>query len=1311
MSRLSLTRLIDFISIKHIIGLMLYRLDWEKITNDKDFQRLVNDVVSHEINKPGFMPSSPYIGADNGWDGRYKGDYLGINGLWSFQTKFTKKNLEEAFEELKPILKKELQKAKENKVDNLIFVTNADLRDGEEGGHGKRSAHIMELEKLNVNQVKNLYIWHRENLEMLINRWSWIRYNYFQISQYPKFIPSDDYFSKIEKDLSEKDFIKRDEEFKILSKLIDDKFHKAIVLHAPGGCGKSHFLKNFVQFYYKNNNKKQILFLRHSSGDFVQSLDNDLNDNREYVLIFDDAERYMDECSKAVGLIKAFSVEKIKIILSCRSSGKDLVISEFNKHEIDSSEYNTHRINDPSEKELELMLNSIAGRKIEKANQIIKTLNKNLYLITTTGRLIKKDKNANPNNIKDKLRVSLVNEVSAALKNKVSNDKIIKILRDIALIVPLSEKNENIIKVVSDDLGMKKDDILEIIKLLEKGEILRRIGNSLRFNPDMKGDIFLSTEIDGENGEELIKESLNKWMPLSDEKVIANIADATRHSDTDNTKKVVCDFIQSLIDKAEKIDKSEASKKLELVSRVVFICPEKIINLISVYLDKITQISRDSIGKVLHQLIYINGIEKDVLYLIKTIEQKKLKGTYSNYETKGLVRNLISPVETSLIHSIKSIDELLQWVKNEKCTTEEAILAAYGASEALAGSHEHVESYGIEMSIQRKILNYSGKQKKLINELRDKSLSIMEYLLFHKNKNIRLYAVDIIKSIGQEGNNRQPLFERIIKDELIALTLIKKFIKNEPDGYKIINKIEDYLIRIWAGTESYPQNIIKLSENILDSYKRSPEYTVFSYYTTEDIIIINFDDIKKDAPIKDRWRWLVDNHFNKFNFKQSNFDKIIVLISEKYKTKKEIIKYLKKLDEDIGQDCFIPYIPLIETWYKFNKKELLSLCENSNFEKEIPERFYKGFITIKCQDDPKYLEKYADNLISDSELIKNVDKVDILLSLVKDCFTVDQYLKYTIEIINKTSTQIKSTILHRSYFIFNEAFKEDRDKSIDVLIASLDGELNERVMDMFSFLFKHLSEWDIKLEKNSELSIKISKTLRDIKKINYYGNELLEIIYKNDLPGFLNFIDYRLIKYAENIEKENSAFDFDPVPNDIFSSLKELINTYEDFKSLMEKIFEWDNKGIIYHFDKEHLVNDTHNKSTKNEQYLIDYINDVLSLDNKDGVLKALSALDCLDFGPETQNLYLKVIIASQKFELSKKSTSTLWHKVFTGSYTSGIGEAPKLLVDKKTALISMKDDCSPGEIKTFIEELISSLSEEIQNDIDRGQELINPKT
>ena len=48
-------------------------LTWDKIDNDKTFQRLINHLFALECNSPGFIPSSPYIGADGAWDGYYEG--------------------------------------------------------------------------------------------------------------------------------------------------------------------------------------------------------------------------------------------------------------------------------------------------------------------------------------------------------------------------------------------------------------------------------------------------------------------------------------------------------------------------------------------------------------------------------------------------------------------------------------------------------------------------------------------------------------------------------------------------------------------------------------------------------------------------------------------------------------------------------------------------------------------------------------------------------------------------------------------------------------------------------------------------------------------------------------------------------------------------------------------------------------------------------------------------------------------------------------------------------------------------------------
>lgn len=128
----------------------MYKLEWSKISDEKTFQRLINHLFALECNSPGFIPSSPYIGADGGWDGYYNGLYPEEKkeGIYSIQSKWTTKNLKGAVKILKPQIKKELDKAQKNKVEYLKIATNAELK----------TEDVLELESLNGEKVKDLRI-------------------------------------------------------------------------------------------------------------------------------------------------------------------------------------------------------------------------------------------------------------------------------------------------------------------------------------------------------------------------------------------------------------------------------------------------------------------------------------------------------------------------------------------------------------------------------------------------------------------------------------------------------------------------------------------------------------------------------------------------------------------------------------------------------------------------------------------------------------------------------------------------------------------------------------------------------------------------------------------------------------------------------------------------------------------------------------------------------------------------------------------------------------------------------------------------
>ncbi len=165
-------------------------LDWSKIDNDKVFQRLVNHLFALECNSPGFKPSSPYIGADGGWDGRYDGYYPPERkkGKWSIESKWTKHSFNKAAKYLREQVKSAIRKANTNHVNHLRIATNAELR----------VEQVRNLEGLPKDRVKTLVVWHRQALEIRIERQPFLRYRFFGQPQFPKFVPSPLYFQEVE---------------------------------------------------------------------------------------------------------------------------------------------------------------------------------------------------------------------------------------------------------------------------------------------------------------------------------------------------------------------------------------------------------------------------------------------------------------------------------------------------------------------------------------------------------------------------------------------------------------------------------------------------------------------------------------------------------------------------------------------------------------------------------------------------------------------------------------------------------------------------------------------------------------------------------------------------------------------------------------------------------------------------------------------------------------------------------------------------------------------------------------------------------
>jgi len=1280
-------------------------LDWEKINNDRDFQRLVNDLFALEINNPAFLSSNPEIGADGGWDGRYEGMFMNLDGIWSFQAKWTKHNLDEAYKQLHQELKKELEKAKKNKVRYLLFATNADLRVGVDD-------HVGKLEKLNENKkfVERLFIWPRANLESRIIQYLLLRHNYFGDPQEPMFVPSH-VFAESESLLG-KVLIGREESLKNLSEFIKNDKSNVLIVHSGAGYGKTHFIIEAGKRCSSLKPAIQTWFCRPGIRDVNEAI-NELNHEKNILVFLDDAERYLDDTKKLIAHTKTFSPGKLKVILSCRSSGKEIVKNVVVSQRVEN--YRMSELPQLQEKELIEILTGAAGSKrIKHPERIVKELNGNLFLIVITGKLIKGGE-VDPRQIKKQIKGNLEHEAINALNGLLDDRNAKKLLRELSIIVPFSiDRHKNVIDKLSVVLELDTNVLSESLNKLINTKILRTVGSSIRFNPDMKGDIYLSVELDRENGKELINQIFENWLPVYPQQLTANLAAASRHRETDAANEAVKELIKKWINEISDASNSLKSKRLKLITSIAFLAPEETINLIYAYIDSsdtesIYGLNRDTYGPVIYQILHIPGFEETILKLILYIAQKDLQGTYDNYTPVSLIKQVTSPVEVNIGSAIRSLSELSKWTRKKDCTEIEARLASEGVRESLSGSHEYRESYGIQMTFSRRVLRYEGSFKKNVDRFRNTGMEVLKSLIFHSDDKVKKMGIEIVNDIGHEAASVSGDFwTKILSEKKQAIEWLEELI-GKTTSYKILSSIEDVLIRYWANNHIY-LDLSNRAADILRDFPRSTEYIIFRYFVAHDLIITDFSKIESNAPEDNRWPWLVHNHFRLRDFKQDDLDCVVKQLSEEYESGGEIIEYLNKLEKDISGIAQWQYIPLIETWSKFNEQSFIKIADNKSLLNKIPDRFQLGIYRVVSDKDKKYITEYAKEILADLDNLQR-QSVDNLLDLIfRHNLPVEKFIPWLSKILEKADGYLKHLILHRSYFIFKDRGQIEKNRVIDIIELSLSGRVDDHVLDMVDFLLHHAIHWNLPEDDLNKIRTRLLEIIKDIPSIDYHIDELMKFVIDGNLNKFIELVEYRLKKHRDCLSQEIGSR-FNPIPFDGFRSAEGLVKNYNDFSRLMDKVNSWRCEELLYPFDVDNLLKNLKGHDGKRGNYLQHYIDDKIKEGSVESIKIASNALLGVSFSNNTAELFLNFLLSAEKAGILEKAKDVFIHQVISGSYTSTVGEAPPVLVNKKEALVKIHDKCPPGIIKNHINSLIKSISTDIQRHLDEGEELASPKS
>ena len=680
-------------------------------------------------------------------------------------------------------------------MDHLIITTNAQLRD----------EHVAQLERLQGRKLKSLQIWHNEKLTLKLQSHRFLCHYYFGNAQFPAFVPAPIYFPIYEDMLLKVSLVGRKHEVREFTKLILAGNSSVMVLHAPGGYGKSHFLKTTAALLDKRR-KFQILFIRPSLRNLDDAFQDELVAGRSYLLVLDDAERFPVEMQRVIALAR--TKQNIKAVLACRTAGLSLITNELRTQRLRDHTISALKDLDLSELK-EILFIAASNKPIDKAEQIIHALNGIPYLVVQYGRRIGRSiANEELSNVYKFLGESVAEDTGKALDGMVDAPDQGELLLHLATVVPFP-KNSNSINLFGEILQKRADLLNRCLEKLVAARVLRLVGQSLRFYPDMAGDIYLANAVgdDPTIGQQLF----DKWFDHFPSQVLANLSSAASFETTNAINSLLSRVILGWIHLARSDTSWRRVEKLTHLQKIAHLAPHESLNLIYTYLEDLQSVNGenshpnlDDFGPVVEHLSLQPGLQIETLKLIKRLEEVELEGRFDTYRPSRLIRYLVSPLHRSTSMIMDVLNQLLAWIEIEPTSLIDAQLASEAAKEILAAAHEYTESFQDTFTFGERILNCTPG----VVGLRKIALNIFQALL--KNKEYRRVALEIADDIGSSrmnGTNERdiPLGAQIATDRRAVLTEISALDLNQLSCVER-SAIEDLLLKWWLmnkpGTEA-----------------------------------------------------------------------------------------------------------------------------------------------------------------------------------------------------------------------------------------------------------------------------------------------------------------------------------------------------------------------------------------------------------------------------------------------------------------------------------------------------------------------------
>ena len=971
---------------------------------------------------------------------------------------------------------------------------------------------------------------------------------------------------------------------------------KILEVYAVGGSGKSHLLRYFSHIeteYIPLIFTKQI-----NIEEDLKKLDSDKN----YLFIFDDIDRYLEQHILLNLLAYAIGRENIKLLLSYRTPSKSAIETIYRKY----SNIKRQELEITWEhKEIILLINTLLPTlQEEKTVKLAYTFNNNPYLITQAIR----------GDIKSTQEFSkkIIDDTKSALNEfKLNDKKINDLLFNLSLLSPISKNN-----ISKEYKGI-------INKLVDR-KILRELASKYRFNPDIVGDLYLANYIDeNKNGfEELIIHNLKEFSDT----VFTNLSYALAYNKSDSLQ----NFIKNIINKWIE-NKEYRNDYLALINKVVYYAPMESF----IYLDETTKnlkvsnelseedkkdigktllivkdnmdcIKLENIEPIISKLVYALknnipceelNIQHIIKYLISNSVTSLPKPYYDNQTLDSIFQKIVSPLNTRNTTIITDTLSIMQkWLYETLINDKKIYLLTNSIQKLLNGTFE--TNYYDVGAFHFKHTSLNLQNKKVL-EILEYAKNILLRMLKSENIQIIYQALETIPMIGNgflyhpSDKENEELYNDIKKEALLNCIDILKC-KQE---IKIVTKIEDVAMYCLNFSPFKDEALL-----VLKGIHRTNEYMFYQIVKNTDLLIFDYDkfyrDCKKENDINN---WIHEKKKKKIGEERPTTDEwdIIDSISDNYADKEEYLSLLNNLDISSWNSNNL-LMRIFRKWIKNDNKVFIDIAidhleelkdekiRNILYEASLAE----GITTINIENITKTTKEDNIKIYINAEFKNfNQNSFNILQKIIDVSQNKDaNYKRWIISLISGDM-----------YFKIreNKDFYNDFEPFI---IQFLDWQL-ENNLSVESYITHHIL-YDVMLPLD-KISSKVKSRLKQIvHNENIPIDEFeLEPIYKILDYGLNEVIDILYSKLTSKDENQKPKhvfthyFDYDKITEVML--LKSYIKSYDDFKILVEKVCIYFSNPIQFigvdgnHYE-DYINLDYFFKYTVNQEYLEKLFNELI---------------------------------------------------------------------------------------------------------------------